>query len=151
MLVVFGGLRGLEAVLADPQCGVSLSEVKKAVRASVEGIAPKDSKAQRKANRAIQRLASKGGPLAEAASDDGKMRQVPPSILFDVYINTCLWQASRTIRAEEALLITLTAFRSMGIHSRETASQGQGAETARPKRKPHLPAILQVMDALRGL
>ena len=35
-----------------------------------------------------------------------------PSQLFDIYLNTCPHQGSRTIRTEEAVLITLSALRS---------------------------------------
>lgn len=59
MLVVFGGLRGLEAsVDADPNLGVT-----------------------------------------------------DPSVLFDQYLNTCPSQGSRTIRTEEAILISLSLLR----------------------------------------
>ena len=34
-----------------------------------------------------------------------------PKFLFDKYLNTCLQQGSRTIRTEEALLVTLSALR----------------------------------------
>ena len=34
-----------------------------------------------------------------------------PSKLFDIYLNTCPDQGSRTIRTEEAVLITLSALR----------------------------------------
>jgi len=32
-----------------------------------------------------------------------------PSVLFDLYVNTCPSQGSRTIRTEEAILISLAA------------------------------------------
>ncbi|KAH8581939.1 SPOUT methylase [Cryptosporidium sp. chipmunk genotype I] len=61
ILIVFGGLGGLEDVLSDPQC--SLDKVK------------------------------------------------DPSSLFDMYINICPEQRSRTIRTEEALGLTLALLR----------------------------------------
>lgn len=151
MLVVFGGLRGIEAVLADPQSGISGEEAFAAVRTCLEQQETKqdssrDSKEARRARRAVRRLAAEGGPLS-LSNDKQKDKAfvLPPSVLFDAYVNTCLFQASRTIRAEEALLITLAAFRSAGIHSRETPKV-----TRSPTRKPHIPALLQVMDELSG-
>lgn len=61
VLIVFGGLGGLEDVLSDPQC--SLDKIK------------------------------------------------DPSSLFDMYINICPEQRSRTIRTEEALGLTLALLR----------------------------------------
>ena len=34
-----------------------------------------------------------------------------PSVLFDMYLNTCPKQGSRTIRTEEAILVSLAALR----------------------------------------
>ncbi|PFH34773.1 hypothetical protein BESB_068060 [Besnoitia besnoiti] len=61
MLLVFGGLQGLEAVLLDRQSNCAPSR--------------------------------------------------DPSTLFDLYLNTCAFQRSRTIRAEEAVPITLALLR----------------------------------------
>ncbi|KAK2500078.1 hypothetical protein MC885_000424 [Smutsia gigantea] len=46
----------------------------------------------------------------EAGVDaDPNLRVAEPSVLFDVYVNTCPSQGSRTIRTEEAILISLAA------------------------------------------
>ncbi|NWR79257.1 CI114 methyltransferase, partial [Centropus unirufus] len=48
----------------------------------------------------------------EAALDvDQNLEVTEPSVLFDFYLNTCPSQGSRTIRTEEALLISLSALR----------------------------------------
>ncbi|XP_063209496.1 uncharacterized protein LOC134523914 [Chroicocephalus ridibundus] len=48
----------------------------------------------------------------EAGLDvDPKLEVTDPSVLFDFYLNTCPSQGSRTIRTEEALLISLSALR----------------------------------------
>ena len=43
--------------------------------------------------------------------DDQLDRGTDPAKLFDIYLNTCPNQGSRTIRTEEAVLITLSALR----------------------------------------
>jgi len=54
-------------------------------------------------------LVAFGGPkgLEDAAQRDGKNSNGRVDDLFDMYINTCPEQGSRTIRTEEALLISL--------------------------------------------
>ncbi|NXG48410.1 CI114 methyltransferase, partial [Psilopogon haemacephalus] len=48
----------------------------------------------------------------EAGTDaDPNLEVTDPSLLFDFYLNTCPSQGSRTIRTEEALLISLSALR----------------------------------------
>ncbi|XP_038600521.1 putative methyltransferase C9orf114 isoform X3 [Tachyglossus aculeatus] len=48
----------------------------------------------------------------EAAVDaDPNLQVVEPSVLFDLYLNTCPNQGSRTIRTEEAILISLASLR----------------------------------------
>uniref|UniRef100_A0A8B9ESV0 28S rRNA (uridine-N(3))-methyltransferase n=1 Tax=Anser cygnoides TaxID=8845 RepID=A0A8B9ESV0_ANSCY len=48
----------------------------------------------------------------EAGVDaDANLEVTDPSLLFDFYLNTCPSQGSRTIRTEEALLISLSALR----------------------------------------
>ena len=49
----------------------------------------------------------------EAALDDDEVLTVDdPAILFDYYLNTCPDQGSRTIRTEEAILISLAELRT---------------------------------------
>lgn len=48
----------------------------------------------------------------EASLDaDQNLDVTDPSILFDLYLNTCPNQGSRTIRTEEAILISMAALR----------------------------------------
>ncbi|KAA0719713.1 putative methyltransferase C9orf114 [Triplophysa tibetana] len=48
----------------------------------------------------------------EASLDaDENLKVTDPSVLFDLYLNSCPGQGSRTIRTEEALLISLSAIR----------------------------------------
>lgn len=51
-----------------------------------------------------------GGPLGleEYFSRDDTVSSEDPRKCFDIYINTCPRQGSRTIRTEEALLISLS-------------------------------------------
>ncbi|XP_061867296.1 putative methyltransferase C9orf114 homolog isoform X1 [Colius striatus] len=50
----------------------------------------------------------------EAGLDvDPNLEVTDPSVLFDLYLNTCPRQGSRTIRTEEALLISLSALRPL--------------------------------------
>lgn len=51
-----------------------------------------------------------GGPegLEEAVRHDAKLTDKLTSELFDLYLNTCPQQGSRTIRTEEAILISLS-------------------------------------------
>jgi methyltransferase len=50
-----------------------------------------------------------GGPLGleDAFSQDKTTNERSPAQVFDFYINTCEGQGSRTIRTEEAILISL--------------------------------------------
>lgn len=48
----------------------------------------------------------------EASLDaDQNLEVTDPSVLFDLYLNTCPGQGSRTIRTEEAMLITMAGLR----------------------------------------
>ena len=50
--------------------------------------------------------------LEVALKQDQDLSEIDdPSILFDVYLNTCPKQGSRTIRTEEAILVSLAALR----------------------------------------
>ncbi|XP_059095661.1 putative methyltransferase C9orf114 [Tigriopus californicus] len=49
--------------------------------------------------------------LEVAVDTDKKIQSHDPATLFDHYLNTCPLQGSRTIRTEEALLITLASLR----------------------------------------
>ncbi|MGH0167942.1 UNVERIFIED_CONTAM: hypothetical protein FKN15_053787 [Acipenser sinensis] len=49
--------------------------------------------------------------LEASVDTDQNLDVTDPSILFDHYLNTCPNQGSRTIRTEEAILITLSALR----------------------------------------
>ena len=49
--------------------------------------------------------------LEAALQVDPKLKIEDPEPLFDLYLNTCPDQGSRTIRSEEAILISLSALR----------------------------------------
>ena len=49
--------------------------------------------------------------LEASLESDESLNAMDPSSLFHHYINTCPDQGSRTIRTEEALLITMAALR----------------------------------------
>ncbi|XP_055036872.2 putative methyltransferase C9orf114 homolog [Misgurnus anguillicaudatus] len=49
--------------------------------------------------------------LEESVNSDDNLSVTDPSVLFDLYLNTCPGQGSRTIRTEEALLISLSELR----------------------------------------
>lgn len=49
--------------------------------------------------------------LESALEADDKLKADDPSELFDLYLNTCPSQGSRTIRTEEAILVSLAALR----------------------------------------
>ena len=50
--------------------------------------------------------------LEAALQQDEELKEVQdPSVLFDFYLNTCPKQGSRTIRTEEAILVSLSAIR----------------------------------------
>ena len=53
--------------------------------------------------------------LEAALEADERLPVSDVNLLFDYYVNTCPGQGSRTIRTEEALLISLSAFRSQII------------------------------------
>ncbi|KAL8424825.1 hypothetical protein Efla_001630 [Eimeria flavescens] len=156
LLVVFGGLQGLEGVLRDRQSGLSAAAARRALRlcmqqpaaAAAEGAESPEARELRRARKALEKQAGPGGPLE--ALWRGETDELPPKCLFDAFVNTCVGQASRTIRAEEALLITLAALRQAGIHCR---LQGPIAHTphllsGRKKRRPHLPPLLRVLRAV---
>lgn len=47
--------------------------------------------------------------LEAGVEADPNLEVAEPSVLFDLYVNTCPSQGSRTIRTEEAILISLAA------------------------------------------
>ena len=50
--------------------------------------------------------------LEVALKQDEELKDLEdPSVLFDLYLNTCPKQGSRTIRTEEAILVSLAALR----------------------------------------
>lgn len=49
--------------------------------------------------------------LETALKVDKNLDTEDPEPLFDLYLNTCPYQGSRTIRTEEAILVTLSALR----------------------------------------
>ncbi|XP_036445004.1 putative methyltransferase C9orf114 homolog [Colossoma macropomum] len=49
--------------------------------------------------------------LEESVAADPNLDVTDPSVLFDLYLNTCSGQGSRTIRTEEAILISLSSLR----------------------------------------
>uniref|UniRef100_A0A674KAX1 SPOUT domain containing methyltransferase 1 n=1 Tax=Terrapene triunguis TaxID=2587831 RepID=A0A674KAX1_9SAUR len=49
--------------------------------------------------------------LEAGVDGDPNLESADPSVLFDLYLNTCPSQGSRTIRTEEAVLISLSALR----------------------------------------
>uniref|UniRef100_A0A8C0G7W9 28S rRNA (uridine-N(3))-methyltransferase n=1 Tax=Chelonoidis abingdonii TaxID=106734 RepID=A0A8C0G7W9_CHEAB len=49
--------------------------------------------------------------LEAGVDGDPNLESTDPSVLFDLYLNTCPSQGSRTIRTEEAVLISLSALR----------------------------------------
>ena len=58
-----------------------------------------------------------GGGLEAALEADTELEVTNPKDLFDKYINVCPDQGSRTIRTEEAVLITLSSLRSKILHA----------------------------------
>ncbi|KAJ8286866.1 hypothetical protein GJAV_G00044240 [Gymnothorax javanicus] len=50
--------------------------------------------------------------LEASVDSDQNLDVTDPSVLFDLYLNTCPCQGSRTIRTEEAVLISLSGLRS---------------------------------------
>ena len=57
------------------------------------------------------------GGLEAALEADTELEVTNPKDLFDKYINVCPDQGSRTIRTEEAVLITLSSLRSKILHA----------------------------------
>ncbi len=53
------------------------------------------------------------------------------SLLFDHYVNTCVGQGSRTIRTEEAILVSLCALRPFV----RTVTAGGGGKSVTAKRE----------------
>ena len=50
--------------------------------------------------------------LEVALQQDEELKELEdPGVLFDLYLNTCPKQGSRTIRTEEAILVSLAALR----------------------------------------
>ena len=50
--------------------------------------------------------------LEVALKQDEELKELEdPGVLFDLYLNTCPKQGSRTIRTEEAILVSLAALR----------------------------------------
>lgn len=50
--------------------------------------------------------------LEAALKQDQELNEIDdPSVMFDIYLNTCPKQGSRTIRTEEAILVSLAALR----------------------------------------
>ncbi|KAL8270054.1 hypothetical protein Esti_006004 [Eimeria stiedai] len=153
LLVVFGGLQGLEAVVGNRQAGLCPSTARQATRLCLEGDRGDASAAEvRRAWRRLARQGGPGGPLEAFAKGD--TQAIPPSTLFDFFVNTCPLQASRTIRAEEALLVTLAALRQAGIHSRGPPPQQEEVRTVdcrkEKKRKLHMPPLIRVMMELEA-
>ncbi|XP_061333033.1 kynurenine--oxoglutarate transaminase 1-like isoform X1 [Pezoporus flaviventris] len=69
----------------------------------------------------------------EAGVDvDPNLEVTDPSVLFDFYLNTCPSQGSRTIRTEEALLISLSALRPHIDEAVKTPVPAEGRETTDP-------------------
>ncbi|KAM4647197.1 uncharacterized protein AAGF69_012626 [Amazona ochrocephala] len=69
----------------------------------------------------------------EAGVDvDPNLEVTDPSVLFDFYLNTCPSQGSRTIRTEEALLISLSALRPHIDAAVKTPVPAEGRETTDP-------------------
>lgn len=60
----------------------------------------------------------------EASLDaDPNLEVTDPSVLFDLYLNTCPGQGSRTIRTEEAMLISMAGLRPKIISAFENVSK----------------------------
>ncbi|KAH8739749.1 SpoU superfamily [Cryptosporidium ryanae] len=85
ILIVFGGLGGLEDVLGDPQC------------------------------------------CLEDGKNKNRHFRDDPSSLFDMYINICPEQKSRTIRTEEALGLTLALLRPHIIENNNKIGQSNAS------------------------
>ncbi|CAM9190506.1 unnamed protein product [Lampetra fluviatilis] len=68
--------------------------------------------------------------LESSLASDRRLRVAEPSLLFHLYLNTCPGQASRTIRTEEAILISLAMLRPK-ITARDTRTGSGGCTDAR--------------------
>ncbi|KAK3885794.1 hypothetical protein Pcinc_010029 [Petrolisthes cinctipes] len=55
--------------------------------------------------------------LEVALEADEKLEATEPLQMFDIYANTCPLQQSRTIRTEEAIVITLAVIQDKLVHS----------------------------------
>lgn len=60
--------------------------------------------------------------LEYALENDESSKEGDVSTLFDHYVNTCPSQGSRTIRTEEAILITMTAVSPIINHAFPTST-----------------------------
>jgi len=60
------------------------------------------------------------GGLEAALEVDEKLDATDPKELFDLYLNTCPNQGSRTIRSEEAVFITMAALRNKISHAQRS-------------------------------
>ena len=58
--------------------------------------------------------------LETSLESDESLNAVDPSSLFHYYINTCPGQGSRTIRTEEAILITMASMRPVIAQANKT-------------------------------
>lgn len=65
-----------------------------------------------------------GGPLGleDMFSKDSTATTTSPQEMFDMYINTCAEQGSRTIRTEEAILISLSYLQLAFNKPRQTSN-----------------------------
>ena len=146
LLLVFGGVNGLEAVLRDSQADIPAAIARTAVRQCLNGELEGHQSDLRKACRSLVRQGEAGGLLEAFVA--GECTEIPPACLFDAFVNTCPLQTSRTIRAEEALLVTLSAMRQAGIHSRQ--EENGTSTTMVKKRRLHLPPLLRVIEAIES-
>ncbi|XP_043222003.1 putative methyltransferase C9orf114 isoform X1 [Amphibalanus amphitrite] len=67
--------------------------------------------------------------LEAALENDEKLTLDDPADLFDLYVNSCPGQGSRTIRTEEAILITLAALHPR-LLAADRGAAGEGSGTA---------------------
>lgn len=68
--------------------------------------------------------------LEAALECDEVLNADDPSLLFDHYLNTLPDQGSRTIRTEEAILITLAALRpKLNLKTEVLPNNGGGSDT----------------------
>ncbi|KAM4635387.1 putative methyltransferase C9orf114 homolog [Polymixia lowei] len=62
--------------------------------------------------------------LEASVDSDQKLDVTDPSVLFDLYLNTCPSQGSRTIRTEEAILISMSGLRPKITEAFSNVSNG---------------------------